>query len=235
MVKVYKVYLTLETREEAAIEVAQNVLMRANPHGSDLIHNELEKAEITVENLAKYFIEVSKAVTQFWQSCWNPGCTTVMKPHELKNLYLPLIYGVVFSSVGNIQFGNYEYLLTSADGANVDRIFLLNFSATLEAKRVYVKGSIGQIGNRGSIPQTSTMMTILGQTYDSRSTTVNVRDGVSADQSLSGLSALAGLSLIEEAYRILYTGVEEVNFRQVTEVLIDKGLIASKNQGCEKS
>jgi hypothetical protein len=227
MTKTFRVYLTLSPKAEAAREVAEAVLMRANPHDSELVHTTLTEAGITVDNLQKYFIQLANLVTQFWHSNWDVNVKLALKPHEIRNLYLPLVYGVIFSSVGNYSFGNYEYLLKSSDEVEIDSKFLIQFSAKLETVRHYVKGAIGQIGNRGAQPQTSTMMTILGTVVDKRTAEVNVRDGVNADKALAGLAALAGLSLVEEAYRILYTGVEEVNFRQVTETLVDKGLVAS--------
>lgn len=229
MTKFIRVYLSLEPKKEAAKEVAQNVMMRANPHDSALTAKLLGDAGISADSLARYFTEVAAAVTEFWHSNWDSSVKTSLKPHEIRNLYLPLVYGVIFSSVGNITVGNYEYLLKSGGCGTIDTKFLLSFSAKLESMRQYVKGSIGQIGNRGAQPQTSTMMTILGVISDERSAEVNVRDGVNADTALAGLAALAGLSLVEEAYRILFTGVEEVNFRQVTETLIDKGIVASKS------
>lgn len=230
MTKSIKVYLTLKPRKEAAREVAENVMMRANPHSSVLTEQELTSNGITVENMQKYFLEIAKAVVQFWNSNWDPSVITVMKPHEMRQLYLPLVYGVIFASVGNMTLGNYEYLLKAQDDEIPDRKFLIEFSAKLESMRHHVKGSIGQIGNRQAQPQTSTMMTILANAT-AREAEVNVRDGINIDHALGGLAALAGVSLVEEAYKILYTGVEQVNFRQVTETLIDKGLQASRTSG----
>lgn len=228
MNKSVRVYLTLKTKEEAAREVAETVMMRANPHDSVLTARCLGESGVNTDNLSRYFIEVSKAVAEFWHSNWDTTVRTTLKPHELRSLYLPLVYGVIFSSVGNMTIGNYEYLVKSVDCGTIDKEFLFSFSAALNSVRQYVKCSDGQIGNRAVSPQTSTMMTILGTNCDDRSTEVNVRDGVNTDDSLRGLAALAGISLIEEAYRILFTGVEEVNFRQVTETLIDKGLVAAR-------
>jgi hypothetical protein len=203
MVQKLRVSLTLKVEQNVANEVAYAVMSRSNPHASELVERKLEDAGITQANLAKYFIEVGKAVADFWHNDWDPTHSTVLKPHELRSLYLPLIYGVVFSSVGNITVGNYEYLVCLSNEETIDRKFILEFSAKLESMRSYVKGEIGQVGNRSAQPQTSVMMTIMGRSSTAYNTEVNIRDGVNADPALSGLAALAGLSLVEEAYRIL--------------------------------
>lgn len=249
MIKTKVVELNLNSNLEAAREVAYATLFRANPHQSLLVERRLEEAgpsvksdesdeeskvlypyAITLENLIRYFNELTKAVAEFWNNCYDISFKLTMKPHELRGLYLPLIYSVVFASLGNLKRGNYEYRIKAKADEKPDREFLINFSAVLEENRDIVKGAIGQIGVRGAQPQEATMLCILSEiASDGRTAEYHVRDGVNVDPGLGGLASLVGLSLVEKAYSILYTGVEEVNFRQLTDTLVDKNLMAIKN------
>lgn len=224
-----RVYLTLKTNEIIAREVAEQVIMRANPHDSTLTHNELVATDVTVENLQKYFLELSKAVCEFWHSQWDLTVSLTLKAHELRGLYLPMIYSVVFASVGNIKVGNYEFFLKSEGELKPDKKFLIDFSAKLESMRSHIKGATGQVGNRAAQPQSAVMLTLLSEVQETeKKATMLVRDGISYDSALAGLSVLAGISVVEQANSILYTGIDEVNFRQLTETLIEKGLVATK-------
>ena len=223
------VALTLKNNPEIAMEVAQAVWFRCNPHQSSLIAKRLDEAGITPENLAKYYIEINKAVAEFWHNTHQSTKKTVLAPHELRGLYLPLMYGIIFASVGNITVGNYEYFIQALDNELPDKEFLLSFSTILENNRDIVRGDLGQIGNRGAQPQTAVMTCLIGEVApDGRSAEMLVRDGQTVDKDLAGLAVLVGVSLVEEAYSILYSGVEEVNFRQLTDTLVDKDLMAIK-------
>lgn len=224
------VALRLKIDANAAREVAEAVWFRMNPHQSQLVEDRLEKAGITVEVLQKYFVELGKAVAEFWNNCYDMSKTLTLKPHELRGLFLPLIYAVVYASIGNLKKGNYEYRIKAMDDEIPDRKFLIETSATLESLRDIVKGNVGQIGNRSAQPQEATMLCILSEVAtDGRSAEMMIRDGCSVDKDLAGLGTLCGLSLVEEALTILYTGVEEVNFRQLTDTLISKDFLAGKN------
>jgi hypothetical protein len=225
--------LTLKTNKATATVVSQAIIQRANPHYQTLIEDRLNKNGITAENMAKYFQQVAMVVADFWHAGWDLSHKPVLKSHEVRGLYLPTIMGVIFSSIGNIKLGGYEYLLVAQSSEEIEKNWLFEFSATLEANRDIVKGNVGQIGNYAAQPQQHVMLSILGEiASDNRSAEMLIRDGVNVDNALAGLSVLAGLSLIEEAYTILYTGVEEVNFREVTETIVDKGLQANRTN-CE--
>jgi len=233
MTKVFKVMLTLKTNKETAAVVSQAIIQRANPHYQTLIEDRLNKNGITTENMAKYFQQVAMVVADFWHAGWDLSHKPVLKSHEVRGLYLPTIMGVIFSSIGNLKLGSYEYLLVAQSSKEIEKNWLFEFSATLEANRDIVKGNVGQIGNYAAQPQQPVMLSVLGEiASDNRSAEMLIRDGVNVDNALAGLSVLAGLSLIEEAYTILYTGVEEVNFREVTETIVDKGLLANRTN-CE--
>lgn len=230
MTKGIKVKLTLKTNLNTATVVSQAVIQRANPHYQMLIEDRLNKAGITVENMAKYFQQVATVVADFWNGGWDLTHHCVLKSHEVRGLYLPTIMGVIFSSVGNMTVGNYEYLLVTESSKEIQKEWLFEFSATLEENRDIIKGSVGQIGNYAAQAQQPVMLSILGEVAsDNRSANMYIRDGANVDSALAGLSVLAGLSLIDEAYNILYTGVEEVNFREVTETIVDKGLQANRS------
>lgn len=234
--KSLRVELALKLNSIVANEVATSVSMRANPHQSMLTEQRLIDKGITPENLSKYFLEVGKAVAQFWNNQWDMTFQTVVKPHELRGLYLPLMYGVIFSSIGNCKSGNYEYVIKAQDDEIPDRKFLIDFSAKLEDVRDVLKGDVGQVGNRAAQPQTSVMMCLIGDiASDSRTAEMLIRDGVSVDKDLAGLSTLVGLSLVEEALTCMYTGVEEVNFRQLTDTLVDKGFMEMKKADTSES
>lgn len=221
--KLLRVGVQLRMDANIAKEVAYEVLLRMNPHQSMLTAKRLEDADVTLDNMVKYYLELGKAVAEFWNSCWDMQYQTVLKPHEMRNLYLPLMYAVIFSSVGNLQVGNYQYVIKAKADEKPDRKFLVEFSATLESMRDIIKGDTGQIGNRGAQPQTQVMMCLIGEvSEDNRSAEMLIRDGQKVDTALAGLSTLVGLSLVEEAYRILYTGVEEVNFRQLYTSIVEK-------------
>lgn len=219
MKRVSKVFLTLQTREETAKEVAYEVLKRANPHDSVLVDQKLTEADITLDTMSKYFIELQKAVCEFWNGVDDVSFRATLKPHELRGLYLPLIYSVIFASIGNMQYGDFEYVLKANEqDGKADRDFLIQFSAKLEQYREYIKGSDGQVGNRSAVPQTSTMLTILSSVQGYRAE-IGIWTGAPYDVQLSGLAALAGVSLVNEAYTIIYTGVEEVNFRELVSTI----------------
>lgn len=227
--KSVRVELALKINPYVAIEVADAVLMRANPHQSLLTDKRLEDAGITRDNLSKYFTELGKAVAEFWNNQWDMTFSTVLKPHELRGLYLPVIYGVIFSSVGNLTVGNYEYVVKAQADEKPDRKFLIDFSAKLESVRDVLKGAVGQVGNRAAQPQSAVMLSVMGElALDGRSASIMIRDGVQVDKALAGLSTLVGLSLVQEAMQCMYTGIEEVNFRQLTDSLVEKGLMAMR-------
>jgi hypothetical protein len=216
MNQIFKVEVYVDPRKEVGAEAAYEVLARANPHASELVERKLENAGVNVESMIEYFQQIGYAVAEFWHNTDDPRFQTVLKPFELRQLYLPLIYGVIFASVGNFDHGNYRYVLRAKPDNRVDKEWLLDFSAKLESLREYIKGDIGQVGNRNAKPQVSTMLTVMGQISEAnRTAEMRIRDGVSYDEALSGLAVLAGLTLVEEAYRILYTGVQEVNFRSL--------------------
>lgn len=232
-----KVMLNLKINEEIAREVAEAVYMRANPHDSQLVDSKFTnitgpdgkddpEIEINVDNLKRYFVELTKAVAEFWNNTWDATYSTVLKPHELRQMYLPLMYGVILSSVGNCKVGNYQYVIMAKADEKPDKDFLLKFSARLESLRMYIRGDLGQIGNRSAQVQVPVMCCLLGEVdTGSKSAEMYIRDGMSVDTALAGLSTLVGLSLVNEAYSILYTGVDEVNFRQLTDTLVEKGLM----------
>lgn len=216
MVKINKVCVTLKTNTMVASEVAYDTYYRANPHDSQLVETKLEAAGVNVENLTKYFEQLALVVCDFWKSNWKLGYKSKLAPHEIRGLYLPLVYSVIFASVGNIRTGHYEYVFEIDDERvkNIEKDWLIDFSAKLESVRHYVLGGTAQIGNRNAIPQTSVMMAIVSEINDTEAE-ILIKDGAEQDISLAGYSALVGLSLVEEAHRILYTGVENVNFRQL--------------------
>lgn len=227
--KSLRVELTLKTNSNVAREVAAQVLFRANPHESTLTDSRLREAGVNLESLTRYFEQLALVVGEFWNSCWDMTYETVMKPHEVRNLYLPLMYGVIFASVGNMKEGNYEYIIKARADEKPDRKWIIDFSATLEAMRDIIRGDTGQIGNRGALPQSHVMLTVLSEiSEDYRTAEIIVKDGKQVDTALAGLSALVGLTLVEEANRIMYTGVDEVNFRQLTGTIIDKSLVEMK-------
>lgn len=216
MVKTNKVCVTLKTNTMVAQEVAFDTYNRANPHDSQLVENKLQAAGITVDELTKYFEQLSLVVCDFWQSNWDLTHRSTLAPHEIRGLYLPLVYSVIFASVGNIKCGNFEFVLTIDDARvkSIDKNWLIDFSARLETVRNYILGGTGQIGNRNALPQTSVMMAILAE-INGHEAEILIKDGSSYDAALSGFAALMGLSLVEEANKILYTGVETVNFRRL--------------------
>jgi hypothetical protein len=229
LTKTIKVPVTLKTDDPIAREVAENVLMRANPHDSELVAKELEDAGINVESMTKYFKQIAAVVCEFWANQHDPNEPMSLKPHEIRTLYLPVMYAVIFASIGNIKIGSYEFLLTPTETDSVDRKFIFEMSANLESLRHRVKGDVGQIGNRAATPMATTMSAILYKVSDDkRNGTLMIRDGATFEEAAAGLAALAGLSVVNEAYLMLYTGVEEVNFREVAETIVDKGLRESQ-------
>lgn len=231
--KTIKVMLNLKINENVAMEVAEAVLMRANPHQSMLVDKRLEDAGVNRDSLVRYFVEIGKAVADFWDNHDDMRHTTTLKPHELRGLYLPTMYAVIFSSIGNIAIGNYQYVVKAREEDTPDREFLINFSAQLESLRDILRGDIGQIGNRNAQPQDMVMCCLLGEVAeDQRSASYLIRDGRTVDAGLAGVSALLGLSLVSEAMRCMYTGVDEVNFRQWTDSVVEKGLINGRAIGC---
>lgn len=216
MVQTKRVCVTLKTNTAIATEVAFDTYNRANSHNTQYVEDKLNEAGITVESLTKYFEQLSLVVCDFWKSNWKLGYKSKLAPHEIRGLYLPLVYSVIFSSVGNVKSGNYEFVFEIDDERvkNIDKDWLFEFSAKLESCRQYITGNVAQIGNRGAIPQTSVMMAILGE-FNGYEAELLLKDGAQYDTALAGFSALLGLSLVEEANKILYTGVETVNFRQL--------------------
>lgn len=220
MLTTKRVALTLKTKSETAMEVAYEVYARANPHNSTLVESKLSDLDITVENLAKYYEQLALVVCDFWHGVDDVQYKPVLKSHEVRSLYLPLVYAVIFASVGNVTIGNYSYVLTS-DSRQADAIekeWIFSFSAKLEEARSYVLGNTAQIGNPRAEPQTSVMMAICSEVADT-SANVLMRDGAAYDLALSGLAALIGMSLVDIANSVLYTGVEEVNFRQLVRTI----------------
>lgn len=225
MIQRKRVYLVLETKPEVARELAETVLFRANPHGSSFIDETLTATGITVSELMKYFSELAKAVAEFWENCDNMSKPLTLKPHEIRNLYLPLMYAVVFASIGNVSVGNYDYVIVSRPDDAPDRKFLIEFSAKLETVRHYIHGATGQIGNRSAQPQIPTMLTIFCRMDEAgRNAEIAVRDGANVDDALAGYAALVGLSLKEEANAILYTGINSVNFRELAATVVEKSI-----------
>lgn len=225
MYKSQKVMLVLKANTITADVVSSAILQRANPHYQTLIEDRLSRAGITVENTSKYFRMIAAIVSEFWAAQWDRSFTPTLRSHEVRGLYLPLIMGVIFSSVGNCKVGNYEYQL-SRSSEEIDKKFVFDYSATLEANRDLVKGAVGQIGNYAATVQAPVMLSILGEiASDERSAEMRVRDGVTVDSSLAGLSVLAGLTLVDSAFSILYTGYEEVNFREVTDTLVERSTL----------
>lgn len=214
MQKIFKVELQLKSSEVAAREVAYEVLKRVNSHGSPLIDAKLEKAGVNLETMTKYFQQLTLVVAEFWNAARDFEYKPTLPKHMVKGLYLPTLYAVILSSVGNTKVGNYEYVIKAIDKTGVDKEFIIEFSATLESLRMYVSGNIGQIGNDKAEPQTSVMLAILGEVIDGNAT-LHVKDGVSYDTHLAGFAALAGIALVEEADKNLYTQEEMINFREL--------------------
>jgi hypothetical protein len=212
--KTKRIVLTLKTENETAREVAYEVYDRANAHQSTLVDKKLSELGINIENLTKYYEQLSLVVCEFWHSVDDVHFVPVLKSYEVRKLYLPLIYAVIFSSVGNMTIGNYSYVLSSdaSQKSAIDKEFIFDFSAKLEEARAYVLGNTEQIGNPRAIPQTSVMMSICSGVAG-KTAEVLVRDGTAYDASLSGLAALVGMSLVDIANSVLYTGEDEVNFR----------------------
>lgn len=215
------VELTLKINSNVAREVAHAVLMRSNPHASQLIEDKLSSLNINEETLTEYFEQVGYVVAEFWNAGWDSTFKPVLKSHEVRGLYLPLLYSVIFASVGNLRVGNYEYRIKAVDGATVDKVKILEYSAKLESVREYIVGNVNQIGNYAATPQSTVMISLLGEAT-SRTGELLVRDGATVDRDLAGIATLIGLSLVNEAYEILYTGVDEVNFRDLVGTVVQK-------------
>lgn len=222
MQKIIKVELQLKNNDIISREVAYEVLNRANCHDSELVERKLTELGINLESMTRYFSELQLAVAEFWDNADDMSRPLTLKPHELRGLYVPLIMAVILSSVGNAQIGNYYYVLKAIEAKKPDKQFLFEYSTKLEQVRSYITGEIGQLGNRHAEVQTSVMLSILGET--SRVTAeVMTRDGASYDPALSGLAALIGLSVVEEATKTyLYSGVNEVNFRELLKTVKER-------------
>lgn len=216
MTKLQKVALTLKTNENIAKEVAYEVLKRANPHDSILVDQKLNDNDITLDNLTKYFIGLQYVVAEFWNGVSDTNFKPQLLSHEVRGLFLPMLYSVIFASVGNCTIGNYTYELKAmeVDGKSFDKNWIIDFSAKLESMRMYVKGDTAQIGNRNAVPQTSVMLSLLSEVIG-KEATILVRDGAPYDKMLAGHAALIGMTLVNESYDILYTGVDNINFRDI--------------------
>lgn len=214
MQKSYQVVLQLKNSEEAAREVAYEVLRRANSHGLVLIDEKLEKANITHETMTKYFQQLVLVVAEFWNASRDFTYKPTLPKHVVRSLYLPTLYAVILSSVGNTKVGNYEYVIKAMDETTVDKEFIIQMSAKLEELRMYVSGNIGQIGNDKAEPQTSVMLAILGEVIGGNASLL-IKDGVSYDAQLAGFAALTGVALVQSSDENLYTQEEMVNFREL--------------------
>ena len=214
MQKSIKVELQLKNSETAAREVAYEVLRRANSHGSPLIDKKLEEAGINLDSMTKYFEQLVLVVAEFWNASRDFTYKPVLAKHVVRSLYLPTLYAVILSSVGNTKVGNYEYVIKAMDDRTVDKEFVIQMSAKLEEMRMYVSGNIGQIGNDKAEPQTSVMLAILGEVIGGNATLL-IKDGVSYDAQLAGFAALTGVALVQSSQECLYTQEEMVNFREL--------------------
>jgi hypothetical protein len=213
-----KVPVTLIMQEDVAKLIARAEFEGIySTHGAELKLQELKAAGITPATLATYFSQLQVLTCAFAEDKRdvNAGKLRDLKFRfsELKNLYLTPIIATILSQVGDVQIGNYMIeVCVPADGI-VERDFVIKMSEALYENQHLLYSQRDQIGQAKAAINADFMANIV-TTMDAteRVATVRSKDGYNPDVKFKALATLAGVSLVNSAYSILYPVVDYVEY-----------------------
>lgn len=217
-IKNVKVPVTLKLQEDVAKIIARSEFEGIySSHGSELKLEELAKAGITPERLAKYFVQLQVLTCAFAEDRRdiNAGCLRILnfRFSELKNLYLTPIIATILSQVGDVQIGNYVIEVCVPEDGKVEREFIIQMSEALYENSHILYAQKDQIGNAKATINADFMANIVTVMDTSeRVATVSSKDGTNPDIKFKALATLAGISLVNDAYSILYPVVDYVSY-----------------------
>lgn len=220
-----KVPVTLKMQEDVAMIIARNEFAGIfSSHGSELKLKELEDAGITPESLAKYFVQLQVLTCAFAQDKRdiNSKCLKSFgfRFSELRNLYLTSIIATVLSQVGDVQIGNYMIEVNTPTDGIVERDFVIKMSEALYEHAHILYAQKDQIGNAKATINADFMANIVTvMDASERVATVRSKDGSNPDVKFKALATLAGLSLVNAAYSILYPVVDYIDYGKPSDYL----------------
>lgn len=217
-IKNVKVPVTLNMQEDVAKIIARSEFQAVyEGHGTEIKITELERAGITPDTLAKYFMQLQVLTCAFAVDKRDIQAKTLrdfgFRFSELKNLYLPPIMATILSQIGDCVIGNYIVeVCVPADGV-VERDFIIKMSEALYENQHILYCQKDQIGNAKAIINEDFMANIVvAMDTDEKSAEIRSKDGYNPDVKIKVLSMLAGVTLVNAAYSILYPVCDFVNY-----------------------
>lgn len=213
-----KVPVTLNMQEGVAKIIARAEMEGIYAqHGAEIKLKKLEEANITEENLARYFIQLQALTCAFAQDKRDVGSGALhelgFRFAELKNLYLTPIIATILSQVGDCTIGNYTIEVCASKVGEVDRDFVIEMSEALYENSHILYAQRDQIGNAKAVINPEFMANIVtSMNEDSRTAEVKSKDGMNPDIKMKALATLAGLSLVNSSYSILYPVVDYLDY-----------------------
>lgn len=230
-----KVGVTLKPNKEIASIIGRAEMAAAYSKNSDVLLKKLESKGITEERLARYYYQLQILVCAYAHDRRMIGSRNLkdlgFRFNDMKNLYLPVISATILSQIGDCTIGNYDIEVEAikgieAKGKNdatdegassegdedwkvIDKAWIIEMSNALRDCRDLFPAYDGQLGNTHTKYSPDFMCNILtaleATTYQCE---VRSKDGYNPDQKLKALAAFAGITLVNQAFQILYTEVD---------------------------
>lgn len=224
-IQIIKVPVTLKMQEGVANIIARAELEGVySQDGADFKLKKLEDSGITEESLSEYYIQLQYLVCAFAEAKRSLVSRTLSSTgfrfSELRSLYLPTIAATLLSQVGDVTIGNYAIEVYAPETGKIDRKFIIQMSEALYANSHILYSQRDQIGVANVIYNPDFMANIVtSMAEDIRQAEVKSKDGVNPDPRWKAFAALTGLSLVNQAFSILYPVVDYVQYGRPSDYL----------------
>lgn len=215
--KMVSVPVTLKMQEDVAAIVARAELQGVySEKNAEIKLTRLAEDGISEDNLKKYFEQLSYLVTCFAQDKRDLNSKKLVTAGfgfaELRMLYLPTLTATILSQVGDCKIGNYMVEVQAPEGkVKVDRNFIIEMSEALYRNRDILFSEKDQIGV-ANVQINPDFMCNIVTACESRVAEVLSKDGTNPDIRMKLLATLAGISLVNATYSILYPVVDYVSY-----------------------
>lgn len=177
---------------------------------------ELAKLGITDVELAKYYTELVEIVSAMCEANRSPESGALdkvkFKPHEIRGLYVPVLFATILSQIGDVKIGNFRVEVKSKIETKVDRKFVLDMSEKLLDVQHILPNENGQIviGREGNPDVMASVL--LSVNANEKAAAVATQDGQNPDDRCKLMAVAAGIQLVNQAHMILFTDHDYVMY-----------------------
>lgn len=217
--KVISIPVTLKFNDDVAKVIARAELQGVySEKNASLIIKQLNSDGIHERNLAEYYKQLGYLVCCFAKDKRDVNAHSLHSVgfnfSELRHLYLPTLIATILSQVGDCKIGNYLVEVEPpAEKVDVNRDFIISMSEALYRNQHLLYCNRDQIGVANAAINADFMCNIITALNPStKEAEVLTKDGSKPDVRYKALATFAGLSLVNDAYSILYPVIDYVYY-----------------------